>query len=91
MLLKLGEEGVLVQSQKPRSRDAQTDRLPALNSSPRDVAGAGDSMLISSSMALASGADIWTAAAIGALAAAVQVGRVGNTPLQSHELRQALE
>ena len=90
ILLKLGEEGVLVHSQKPRSRITQTDRLPALNSAPRDVAGAGDSMLIASSMTLAGGADIWAAAAIGSLAAAVQVGRVGNTPLQSLELRQVL-
>ena len=90
ILLKLGEEGVLVHSIKSRRSSASTDRIPALNSAPRDVAGAGDSMLIASSMALACGADIWAAAAVGSLAAAVQVGRVGNTPIQSQELFQEL-
>lgn len=90
VLLKLGEEGVLIHSVKAQEIDVQTDRLPALNSAPRDVAGAGDSMLIACSMALATNADIWASAAIGALAAAVQVGRVGNTPLQARELLQEL-
>jgi bifunctional ADP-heptose synthase (sugar kinase/adenylyltransferase) len=62
----------------------------ALNTSPKDVAGAGDSLLISSALTLATGGTIWDAAAIGSLAAAIQVGRVGNTPLQSKELIREL-
>jgi rfaE bifunctional protein kinase chain/domain len=90
VLLKLGEEGVMIHSGDPCHPYALTDRIPALNTAPRDVAGAGDSMLIASSMAMACGADIWSAASVGALAAAVQVSRVGNTPLQSSELLQEL-
>jgi len=90
ILLKLGEEGVLIHSGKARQPNAVTDRVPALNTAPRDVAGAGDSMLIASALALASGADIWSATAIGTLAAAVQVSRVGNTPLRSAELLHEL-
>ena len=63
-----------------------TDRLPALNPSPKDVAGAGDSFFMSSSMALRVGADSWQSSYLGALAAALQVSRVGNNPMTAAEL-----
>ena len=84
ILLKLGEEGLLVHTRG--HNEWVTDRIEALNAQPKDVAGAGDSMLITSAMALASGATIWEAACLGSIAAAVQVGRVGNTPLTLAEL-----
>jgi rfaE bifunctional protein kinase chain/domain len=90
VLLKLGEEGVLVHSGQSVKPYTSTDRISALNNAPRDVAGAGDSMLIVSAMAMACGGSIWSAAALGALAAAVQVSRVGNTPLRHAELLQEL-
>ena len=86
VLLKLGEDGVLIHAGDGKSPDWLTDRIVALNSSPKDVAGAGDSLLIASAMVLASGGSIWEAAVLGSLAAAVQVGRLGNTPLRSVEL-----
>ena len=67
-----------------------TDRINALNSAPKDVSGAGDSLLITSAMTLASGGNIWQAALLGSLAAAIQVGRVGNTPLKTKELLKEL-
>jgi rfaE bifunctional protein kinase chain/domain len=88
-LLKLGEEGVLIHagnSHRDPSGDWLTDRVPALNSAAKDVAGAGDSLLIASALTLASGGTIWEAACLGSLAAAIQVGRVGNTPVQRQEL-----
>lgn len=89
ILLKLGEEGTLiVPANEPGG--GLTDRLHALNSAARDVAGAGDSLLIASALALASGGTIWEAAYLGSLAAAVQVGRVGNTPIRTKELLQLL-
>ncbi len=48
--------------------------------------GAGDSMLVSAAMALVVGAPIWEAAYLGSLAAACQVGRIGNVPLKVEEL-----
>jgi bifunctional ADP-heptose synthase (sugar kinase/adenylyltransferase) len=66
------------------------DQIEALNPMPKDVAGAGDSMLIASGMALAVGANIWEAACLGSIAAAIQVGRVGNTPISLAEMRAAL-
>ena len=53
---------------------------------PKTLAGAGDSLLIASAMTLACGGTIWEAACLGSLAAAVQVSRVGNTPLRTEEL-----
>jgi rfaE bifunctional protein kinase chain/domain len=90
VLLKLGEEGLLIHAGKGKGNDWLTDRIGALNAAPKDVAGAGDSMLIASAMALACGSDIWEAACLGSLAAAVQVGRVGNTPLRTEELVREL-
>jgi len=90
ILLKLGEEGLLIHTGTGKSEDWITDRVGALNSAPKDVAGAGDSLLITSAMTLASGGNIWEAACLGSLASAVQVSRVGNTPIRAKELLQEL-
>ena len=91
VLLKLGEEGLLIHPINEPGGGELTDRLAALNTAPRDVAGAGDSLLIAGALALASGATIWEAAYLGSLAAALQVGRVGNTPIRTKELLQLLQ
>jgi rfaE bifunctional protein kinase chain/domain len=84
VVITLGAEGVLIQA--PGEDDGRTDRLPAFNSMPKDVAGAGDSFFTCVSLALRLGVDIWKASYLGALAAACQVSRVGNTPLTAVEL-----
>ncbi len=89
VLVKLGSEGVLIQP-KQGPEQSLTDRIPALNNSPKDVSGAGDSMLIATSMAMAANADIWQSAYLGSLAAACQVGRMGNLPLSASELTMEL-
>lgn len=91
ILLKIGEEGVLIHAETLSRESWLTDRIPALNPIPVDVAGAGDSMLVASAMALAGGATIWEAAALGSIAAAIQVSRVGNIPLKSKELLEQLQ
>ena len=68
-----------------------TDRLPAMNTAPKDVAGAGDSLLCCASMALAVNADIWQSAYIGGLAAACQASRVGNMPLTAQDIRLEID
>jgi rfaE bifunctional protein kinase chain/domain len=94
VLLKIGEEGLIIHSLCAALTSAEnsffTDRLPAFNSLPRDVTGAGDALLVSSAMAMSAGANIWEVAFIGSLAAAIQVGRVGNNPLQLKELVREL-
>lgn len=91
ILLKMGEEGLLIHVGHEDPHNWLTDRVGALNSAPKDVAGAGDSLLIASAMTLACGGNIWEAACLGSLAAAIQVGRVGNIPLKVKELLHELK
>jgi len=91
ILLKMGEEGMLIHAGNDKNDDWITDRVGALNTSPRDVAGAGDSLLISTAMTMACGGNIWEASCLGAIVASIQVGRVGNTPIQSNEILQELD
>ncbi len=89
IIITLGSEGLLVHA--PKQGAMVTDRLPAMNSAPKDVAGAGDSLFTCTSLALAAGADIWQAGYLGSIAAACQVGRVGNTPLSRDEITAEIE
>jgi bifunctional ADP-heptose synthase (sugar kinase/adenylyltransferase) len=86
VVLKLGSEGLLVHSRNHGHSEVVTDQLPALNLAPKDVAGAGDCLLVAVSLALASGAHIWLSSYLGALAAACQVGRIGNNPINTSDL-----
>ena len=86
IILKLGEEGLIIHAQDNKKWIFNTDRVKALNNYPKDVAGAGDSLLVSSSLALLCGSNIWEASYIGSIAASIQVGRVGNTPIQFKEI-----
>jgi rfaE bifunctional protein kinase chain/domain len=86
VILTLGNEGLLVQVPEPEPGEFSTDRLAAFNSAPKDVSGAGDSLLACASMALAVGANIWQASYLGSIAAALQVSRVGNSPLTAQDL-----
>ncbi len=89
VVITLGAEGLLVHA--PKGGQFVTDRLPALNTAPKDVAGAGDSLFTCASLALCAGGDIWQASLLGSVAAACQVGRVGNTPLSSGEIKAEIE
>jgi rfaE bifunctional protein kinase chain/domain len=84
VVITLGFEGLLLHA--PTDGEYRTDRLPAFNTAPKDVAGAGDSFFTSSSMALCAGVDIWKGTYFGSLAAACQVSRVGNIPLTARDL-----
>jgi rfaE bifunctional protein kinase chain/domain len=86
VFIKLGAEGMLIHGREKESKEGVTDQLPAFNSAPKDAAGAGDSLLTCSSLALAVGANIWQSAYLGSLAAACQVGRLGNSPLSAGQL-----
>ncbi len=90
IILKLGADGIIVHSKSPKGIIA-TSNLAALNPQPVDVAGAGDSMLAATGMALAAGASHWVAALLGSAAASMQVSRVGNVPIQASEFFSALE
>ena len=84
ILIKLGEDGIFIHQRN--NKLVNYDILPSLNNNPKDVAGAGDSFLITSSMSLALKMNIWEIGFIGSLSAAIQISRIGNIPINSKEL-----
>jgi rfaE bifunctional protein kinase chain/domain len=80
ILLKLGENGVLVNYYK---NNWNTEKISAFNQYPIDVAGAGDSMLVTTSLAYTTGASIIEATILGSISSSIQVGRVGNYPIET--------
>jgi bifunctional ADP-heptose synthase (sugar kinase/adenylyltransferase) len=86
IMLTLGAEGLLAHTSSINNDEWLTDRLPAFNIAPKDSAGAGDSLLACCSMSLAVGADMWQSMYLGSIAAACQVGRVGNIPLSPRDI-----
>jgi rfaE bifunctional protein kinase chain/domain len=87
-LVTLGASGVLVVTRENSADEA--DRVPALNRSPVDVSGAGDSLLVAATLTLAAGGNIYDAALLGSFAAAIQTSRLGNTPIQVTELQRVI-
>ncbi len=86
VFITLNEEGLLIHGAAMNKEGFMTDKMEAMNKSPVDPAGAGDSLLTCSAMALASGADIWQSSYLGSIAAACQVSRNGNIPLSVSDL-----
>jgi len=92
IILTLGAEGILINSAQNNVEDTWiTDQLPAMSTAPKDPAGAGDALMVVSALSLASGRSIWESVYMGSLAAACQVGRVGNIPLSIEELTQEIK
>jgi rfaE bifunctional protein kinase chain/domain len=83
IVITLGTEGLLIHAKTEEKGQWVTDRLAALNTAPKDPAGAGDSLLVCTAMALALGTTIWESIYLGSLAAACQVGRIGTIPLKA--------
>ena len=84
LLLKFGAEGLIALTFI--NGEFKTTKLPAMNSNPLDVAGAGDAMLSAASLSMILGATILESAFIGSVAAAIQVSRTGNTPMGKDNL-----
>lgn len=90
LFITLGAEGLLIHAPCSPDNGLVTDQLPSFNSAPKDVSGAGDSLLTCASMSLAVGATVWESGYLGSIAAACQVGRVGNLPLTAAEILKEL-
>ncbi|MDC0533554.1 PfkB family carbohydrate kinase [Candidatus Pelagibacter sp.] len=87
ILLKLGQEGILIHTGNlKKNNKILTDRIGPMNLHPKDISGAGDCLLVASSLSEVSEANIWETAFLGSLASAIQVSRTGNIPLQFKEL-----
>ena len=91
VILKLGEEGALIHTGSLEGGSVwQTDRIEALNRFPLDPAGAGDAMLTTASLSLASGENIWLSSYLASVSAAIQVARIGNIPILANDLLKEL-
>lgn len=90
VLLKLGSDGIVIGNSCNIINCLKVDKLPAFNYLPRDVSGAGDSLLACTAMSLGVNADIWQAAYMGSIAAACQVSKIGNVPLRKQEFLEEL-
>ena len=90
VLLTMGPEGLLIYAPGDPSGGLTTDQLPAFNTAPKDVSGAGDSLLTCASMALAVVASIWECAYLGSVAADCPIAPVGHSPLSASEIVREL-
>ena len=88
VIIKLGAEGLIAISGSP---EFSTDTLPALNSHPLDVAGAGDALLAASSLYHLSGGNTFESALVGSIAAGIQVSRMGNLPISIDDVLNQLQ
>lgn len=86
----LANDGLMIYNAYDKN-DILTDMIPALNSNPKDVSGAGDSLFICSSMALCAGGNVWESAYLGSMAAAIQVGRIGNIPIDIEQIKYEVD
>lgn len=90
VIITLGADGALMldftNPNKPR-----LDSLPALNKNPADVSGAGDLLLVTTSLLKQIGVDLWHASLMGMVASAIHVSQVGNKPIDMTKVRQYLE
>lgn len=88
IFLKLGAEGLIISSRV--GRKFRTEKLTAFNKSPINVSGAGDSMLIATSLFYFFSKNLYESAFIGSIAAAIQISRIGNIPIKISELKAGI-
>ena len=88
LILKLGSEGII--SVHNKNSEVITSSLQAFNPNPVDVAGAGDAMLATASLAIATGATFWEASYLSNLSAAFQISRIGNLPIDKNDIIYSL-
>lgn len=88
-ILKLGSDGILINFY--RNKLKITEKVQSLAKNVVDVAGAGDSLLVTSAIALSSSKNILVSSFLGSVAAAIQVSRLGNIPITKSEIYKVIE
>lgn len=91
LVLTLGSEGFISYKRTDNELFVKTQYFPALNPNPVDVVGAGDSLLTALAVSSCAGAELMEASVIGAVIAAISVGKIGNIPIKCDEVIQYLE
>lgn len=94
-IITLGKQGLVTFTPPPRAADAEMGRLsseylPAFSNRVVDSLGCGDALLATASLAMACGASLQAAAYLGSLAAGIEIQQVGNQPLTTERLADAL-
>jgi len=90
VLLKLGPDGILIRGLGLKDELLPTEQVEPSNTRPVDVSGAGDSLLATSALALAGGFNIYESALLGSFIAGIQIGRLGNVPVNHKEVERYL-
>jgi sugar/nucleoside kinase (ribokinase family) len=90
VLLKLGPDGILIRGIGSKNELLPTEQVEPSNTKPVDTSGAGDSVLAASALALAGGFSIYQSALLGSFIAGIQVGRLGNVPVNHKEIERLL-
>jgi len=86
VLVKCGEQGMTL-----FKKDGNFFRHPAVNMSPVDVSGAGDTAIAAFALALTSGADLEQAVTLASYACGVEVGKIGTAVVSPQELWENLK
>ena len=84
-ILKLGEHGMIVSKRNENNTYTQ-EHIHALNTDPIDTSGAGDALLVGTSIGLAHKLSIFESAYLGAMFAAIQCSRRGNVAVKPEEV-----
>jgi rfaE bifunctional protein kinase chain/domain/rfaE bifunctional protein nucleotidyltransferase chain/domain len=90
-IVTLGKQGLVTFEPGPTPTDRlRSEYVPALAGHAIDPLGCGDALLATATLALAAGGFLAAAAFLGALAASVEVGEIGNQPITTGRLLTAL-
>lgn len=85
VLLTLGEKGMTL-----FERSGKVSSIPTAARRVADVSGAGDTVVSTLTMALASGADIWESATLANVAGGIVCGEVGIVPIDKKALFETI-
>lgn len=95
LFLTLEKRGMLIFERPSQHRESAdwssrliSEQIPALGDHAVDHLGCGDALLAASTLALAAGANPYQAAYVGSAAAAIEVGLLGNVPIDASRLTE---
>lgn len=89
----IGADGFIAQERSQANFDDSFSAIymPGIPTSIRDVTGAGDSLLVLSTLAFACGATLPEAALLGAIAATFQISQTGNVAIPKHLIERVIK
>lgn len=86
-LITLADKG-FVAYEKTIENTIRNQYFPALNANPVDIVGAGDALLASTALAMASGGSLMESAVLGSGTAFLACNKIGNIPITNVELHE---